>query len=215
MTSRRPFWCTEQKRKKSFGNLILLLCKTWTTFCHCFVLYTNGGRLITWVKTKNTFQPSSNLKITIIITLSLSQWFGCAHLLYLPKSQQIKLNFSFWWEVRTGIPRGSVEYPWGNPVPKEKRHGAEKRTSKLHQHLWSRTKWKPCHNGRRRAPSPKPLAMNSPALRLSVPPALNKTLIHSILLESAATCRAVLPSWSVALTSLLGGKQKCVTKSTG
>ena len=28
MTSRRPCSCTEQYRKKSFGNLILLLCKT-------------------------------------------------------------------------------------------------------------------------------------------------------------------------------------------
>ena len=35
-----------------FGNLILLLCKTWATFCHCFVH--QHGHLITWVKTKNT-----------------------------------------------------------------------------------------------------------------------------------------------------------------
>ena len=31
--------------------MILLLCKTWATFCHCFVH--QHGRLITWVKTKN------------------------------------------------------------------------------------------------------------------------------------------------------------------
>ena len=37
--------------KKSFGSLILLLCKTWATFCNCFVH--QHGRLITWVKTKN------------------------------------------------------------------------------------------------------------------------------------------------------------------
>ena len=43
--------------KKSFGNLILLLCKTWATFCHCFVH--QHGRLITWVKTKN--QTSQNI----------------------------------------------------------------------------------------------------------------------------------------------------------
>ena len=38
--------------KKSFGNLILLLCKIWATFCHCFVH--QYGRLITWMKTKNS-----------------------------------------------------------------------------------------------------------------------------------------------------------------
>ena len=51
VTSRRPCWCTELQRKKSFGNLILLLCKTWATFCHCFLH--QHGRFITWVKTKN------------------------------------------------------------------------------------------------------------------------------------------------------------------
>ena len=37
--SRRPCWCTEKWSfwKKTFGNLILLLCKTWATFCQCFV----------------------------------------------------------------------------------------------------------------------------------------------------------------------------------
>ena len=37
--------------KSYFGNLSLLLCKTWAKFCHCFVL--QHGRHITWVKTKN------------------------------------------------------------------------------------------------------------------------------------------------------------------
>ena len=37
--------------KKAFGNLILLLCKTWATFCRCFAH--QHGRLITWAKTKN------------------------------------------------------------------------------------------------------------------------------------------------------------------
>ena len=55
MTSRRPCWCTEQYWKKSFGNFILLLCKRWATFCHCFVH--QHGRLITWVKTKNNRIP--------------------------------------------------------------------------------------------------------------------------------------------------------------
>ena len=52
MTSRRPSWCTEQQRKKSFGNLILLLCNTWATFCRCFVH--QHGRLITWVWARNS-----------------------------------------------------------------------------------------------------------------------------------------------------------------
>ena len=39
--------------ENSFGNLIILLCKTWETFCHCFVH--QHGRLITWLKTKNCF----------------------------------------------------------------------------------------------------------------------------------------------------------------
>ena len=38
---------------QSFRNLILLLCKTWATISHCFVH--QHGRLITWVKTKNSF----------------------------------------------------------------------------------------------------------------------------------------------------------------
>ena len=38
--------------KKSFGNLILVLCKTWATFCHCSVH--QRGLLSTWVKTKNS-----------------------------------------------------------------------------------------------------------------------------------------------------------------
>ena len=48
VTSQRPCWCTEQSWKKSFENLMLLLCKTWATFCHCFVH--QHGRLITWAK---------------------------------------------------------------------------------------------------------------------------------------------------------------------
>ena len=36
---------------KSFGNLILLLCKTLPTFCHCFEH--QHSRLIAWMKTKN------------------------------------------------------------------------------------------------------------------------------------------------------------------
>ena len=45
--------------KKSFGNLILLLCKTWATFCHCFVH--QHGRLITWVKTKQIIKHLQNI----------------------------------------------------------------------------------------------------------------------------------------------------------
>ena len=42
--------------KKSFRNLILLLCKTWATFCHSLVY--QHGRLITRVKTKNCHESS-------------------------------------------------------------------------------------------------------------------------------------------------------------
>ena len=52
VTLRWPCWLTEQQRKNSFGNLTLLLSKTWATFCHFFV--NEHGRLITWVKTKNS-----------------------------------------------------------------------------------------------------------------------------------------------------------------
>ena len=41
----------EHLRTKSLGNLILSFCKTWTTFCRCFVQ--QHGRLIAPVKTKN------------------------------------------------------------------------------------------------------------------------------------------------------------------
>ena len=37
--------------KKKYVNLILLLCKTWATFCYCFVHH--HVRLITWVQPKN------------------------------------------------------------------------------------------------------------------------------------------------------------------
>ena len=40
-----------KKIETFFGTLILLLCKTWATFCHCFTH--QHGRLITSVKTKN------------------------------------------------------------------------------------------------------------------------------------------------------------------
>ena len=42
----------QNNSEKSLGNLILLLCKTWGIFCHCFE--NQHGRLITWVKTKNS-----------------------------------------------------------------------------------------------------------------------------------------------------------------
>ena len=45
MTSRRPCWCTE---KSPLG----IWFKIWATFCHCFVH--QYGRLITWMKTKNS-----------------------------------------------------------------------------------------------------------------------------------------------------------------
>ena len=41
----------ENSEKNSFGNMMLLLCKTLATFCQC--LKHQHGRLITWVKTKN------------------------------------------------------------------------------------------------------------------------------------------------------------------
>ena len=49
LSSSPPCWCTERKRKKSFGNLTLLLCKTWAIICYCFVH--QHGRLITWLNT--------------------------------------------------------------------------------------------------------------------------------------------------------------------
>ena len=79
MTSRRPCWCTEQERKKYFGNLILLLCKTWATFCHCFVL--QHGRLFTWVKTKNRVQ----IQLVICVALSLATVGFCQEEVYLQK----------------------------------------------------------------------------------------------------------------------------------
>ena len=42
-----PCWCTEQNRKKSFGNLTLLIGKTWAPFA----IVHNHGRLITQLKT--------------------------------------------------------------------------------------------------------------------------------------------------------------------
>ena len=42
-------WCTDEMRKKSFGNLTLLLCKTWAIICYCFVH--QHDYLITWLKT--------------------------------------------------------------------------------------------------------------------------------------------------------------------
>ena len=59
VTSRRPYWCTEQRRINSFGTLILLLCKTWAAFCHFFVH--QDGRLITWVKARNSMVFSGYL----------------------------------------------------------------------------------------------------------------------------------------------------------
>ena len=44
-------WCTEQGIKMSFGNLIILLCKTCGAIFHCFAH--QHDRLITWTQTKN------------------------------------------------------------------------------------------------------------------------------------------------------------------
>lgn len=41
----------------SFGDIILLLCKIWAIFCHCFVR--QHGLLITWVNTKERLFPTS------------------------------------------------------------------------------------------------------------------------------------------------------------
>ena len=61
--SQWPCSCTGQQRKKSFGNLILLLCKTWATFCHSFLH--KHGRLITWVKTKSRW-INTNKNVCIV-----------------------------------------------------------------------------------------------------------------------------------------------------
>ena len=65
--------------KKYFGNFILLLCKTWATFCHCFVL--QHGRLITWVKTKNRVQ----IQLLICVSLSLATVGFCQEEVYPQK----------------------------------------------------------------------------------------------------------------------------------
>ena len=49
LTSSPLCWCTEQKREHSFGNVILVFCKTWVISCYRFVH--QHGRLITWLKT--------------------------------------------------------------------------------------------------------------------------------------------------------------------
>ena len=51
-----------------------------------------------------------------------------------------------------------------------------------------------------------------PKLRLSVAPALNRTRIHSVLLEIAAKWSAVFPSLSVTFTSLLEKGKKLAKK---
>ena len=51
LTSRRPCWCHNNEKSLLGIWFYLILCKTWTTFCHCFVH--QHGRLITWVGTKN------------------------------------------------------------------------------------------------------------------------------------------------------------------
>ena len=52
-----------------------------------------------------------------------------------------------------------------------------------------------------------------PKLRLSVAPALNRTRIHSVLLEIAAKWSAVFPSLSVTFTSLLEKGKKLAKKN--
>lgn len=52
-----------------------------------------------------------------------------------------------------------------------------------------------------------------PWLRLSVAPALNRTRIHSVLLEIAAKWSAVFPSLSVTFTSLLDKGKKLAKKN--
>lgn len=52
-----------------------------------------------------------------------------------------------------------------------------------------------------------------PWLRLSVAPALNRTRIHSVLLEIAAKWSAVFPSLSVTFTSLLEKGKKLTKKN--
>lgn len=52
-----------------------------------------------------------------------------------------------------------------------------------------------------------------PWLRLSVAPALNRTRIHSVLLEIAAKWSAVFPSLSVTFTSLLEKGKKLAKKN--
>ena len=59
-TSSPPFWCTEQKRKKSFCNLTLLLCKTWDKFT--FVFCTNMAVLShDWIQYLDIPKHLSNL----------------------------------------------------------------------------------------------------------------------------------------------------------
>ena len=59
--------------------MIILLCRTWATFCHCFVL--QHGRLITWVETKNRIQ----IQLVICVALSLATVGFCQEEVYLQK----------------------------------------------------------------------------------------------------------------------------------
>ena len=60
-------WCTEQKRKRSFGYLTLLLCKTWDIICYCFVQ--QHGSLITWLKIIYIFA-----KEILVLPASMRKW---------------------------------------------------------------------------------------------------------------------------------------------
>ena len=67
LTSLPPCWCTEQKRKTSFGNLTLLLCKTLAIIWDCFVH--QHGHLITWLKTTYYFLPLGYVFIVSSISI--------------------------------------------------------------------------------------------------------------------------------------------------
>ena len=91
LTSWPLCWCTEQMRKKSFGNFTISLCKTWAIICYCFVHQL--GRLIMWLKTiifnylcvgfiwiiylfpKESNWITTNLHLDILFTCSISKFW--------------------------------------------------------------------------------------------------------------------------------------------
>ena len=55
MTSRRPCWCTEQKRKKLFWEFDSIIMQKLSDILPLFCFVHQHGRLIMWVKNKNSW----------------------------------------------------------------------------------------------------------------------------------------------------------------